>query len=143
MENKYDLGVIIARMQTPYLHAGHLTLIGTALQECDKVMILLGIRISEEIDDRNPYSYPQRVSMIERVFPQVIIRSIFDHKSDIIWSEEVDKTITINYPHLDSEIRLYHSRDSFKDSYSGKYQLIEIPEIPGYSATKIREELNK
>lgn len=139
MENKYYFGVIIARMQTPYLHAGHLTLIGTALQECSKVMILLGI--SEKINSKNPYTYYERVLTIERVFPQVMIRSIFDHNSDIIWSEEVDKTIAINYPHSDSEVRLYHSRDSFKDSYTGRYKLIEIPEIPGYSATKIREQL--
>ena len=140
MQYKYKLGVIPARFQTPILHAGHLTLIGTALQECEQVMILLGI--SDKIDSRNPYIFSERWNVIKRVFPQVHIYPIKDVDSDIQWSNDIDNLISHQAHHLDSDIRLYHSRDSFKEVYSGKYQLVEVPEIQGYSATKIREQLN-
>jgi len=130
-------GVIIGRFQTPYLHAGHLTLIGTALQECDDVVILLGSQ--EEKDERNPYSFEERAQMIYKVFRQVQIIILPDVKEDNEeWSKRVDSKIEFRENPI-----LYHSRDSFKDCYSGKYPLKEIPELQGYSATKIRNDANK
>src|SRR6478609_8692311 len=100
-------GVIIGRFQTPYLHAGHLYLIGTAIQECEKVLILLGC--SHGKDERNPYDFEQRMVLLKKVFPQVDIIPLFDEpENDAKWSARVDFNT-----HLYNAPILYHSRDSF------------------------------
>jgi cytidyltransferase-like protein len=58
-----DFSLVIGRFQP--LHAGHIKLIRTVLDEGNKVCI--GIRNSE-IDEKNPYSVKQRERMIVREF---------------------------------------------------------------------------
>lgn len=132
------IGVIIGRFQTPQLHAGHLNLIGSALHECDKVVILFGCTKDFIKDDRNPYHYTKRQEIIQRIFPQVTYNIIEDCSSNKEWSEKVDNLLET---FIEEDIVLYHSRDSFKESYIGKFSLKEIPEVIGYSATQIREQL--
>ncbi len=129
--------VIIGRFQVPYLHLGHIYLISHGLQNYKEVLILLGESV--ERDERNPYSLEERRDMIWRVFNnnRVHIRALSDHPGDDKgWSEEVD----FNLKYWPNPI-LIHSRDSFKDHYLGEYKTLEIPELPGYSGTKLREEL--
>jgi cytidyltransferase-like protein len=129
-------GAIVGRFQVPYLHAGHLNLIATALRECDQVIILLGcekIGVHDEV--RNPYTYQQRRDMIAKIFPQVWFVPIFDHDSDHAWSDRVDELVEGWNPIL------YHSRDSFKEHYKGTVLTKEVEEIPGYSGTQLRESL--
>lgn len=133
MENK--TAVIIGRFQVPYLHLGHIYLISYALQNYDKVVILLGT--IEYKDEKNPYEYDRRVKMINKVFPQVITHPLYDIPGDdVLWSQQVDMEMII----LKDPV-LLHSRDSFKDHYKGKYPLVEIPELEGYSGTKTRKEV--
>lgn len=130
-------GIIIGRFQVRKLHLGHIYLISTALEECDRVVILIGcldVEKGETDDDKNPYTYYQRVQAIRKIFPHVEICYLFDKESDKKWSRQVDM-LCDDY----TEPILYHSRDSFKDSYSGKYPLKEIPELPGYSGTESRK----
>lgn len=124
-------GIIIGRFQTPYLHPGHLWLISTALRECDDVVILLGCQSNTDI--RNPYLRMDRVRMIKRIFPQVEIIALWDNNSDEEWSKHVDMLCDVYLNPI-----LYHSRDSFVTLYKGKYPTKEVPEIEGFSATKIR-----
>jgi nicotinamide mononucleotide adenylyltransferase len=126
-------GIIVARMQVPYLHIGHLHLISTALRECDKVVIILGYQTV--IDSRNPYSLMYRTIMIRKIFPQITVMTISDKESDKEWSEELDRTALM----FDDPV-LYHSRDSFKEHYTGKLPLKEVEEIPGFSGTKLRQQ---
>lgn len=131
-------GIIVGRFQVPFLHPGHLHLIATSLRECDKTVILLGTpqRTEESlIDERNQYGVPHRVRMIKQIFPQVTVSVFYDTESDQDWSDEVDKVASI----YENPI-LYHSRDSFKNSYKGRIPLKEVEEVPGYSGTKLREE---
>jgi nicotinamide mononucleotide adenylyltransferase len=130
------LGFIIARLQVPYLHAGHLNTIATSLRECDETIILLGCK--EAFDERNPYTIKERVDMINKIFPQVEIVVLWDELTDERWSHNVD-TIISNFN--GSEAILYYSRDSFKDHYKGKYPTKEVHEVEGYSGTKIRESI--
>jgi cytidyltransferase-like protein len=126
-------GVIIGRFQVPYLHLGHIHLISSALQKCDKVVILLGT--STVKDDRNPFSIIQRMHTIHRVFPQIPIIVLQDRADDKAWSLDVDNILlTLNKPVL------LHSRDSFKDHYLGMFDTHEIEEIPGYSGTELRKQ---
>lgn len=137
MEKKESTAVIIGRFQVPYLHLGHIYLISHALQNYDKVVVLMGT--TEEKDERNPYSALERSGVIWRVFPQVNVRMIRDYpEDDEMWSYFVDRRASM-FPNP----VLLHSRDSFKDHYKGKYPLKEIPELPGYSGTKLREEVKR
>lgn len=134
MERK--TAVIIGRFQVPYLHLGHIYLISYALQNYEGVLILLGE--SKERDERNPYTLEDRVDTIERVFknPRLYIRALSDHPGDDQgWTEEVDENLRFWKDPV-----LIHSRDSFKDHYLGKYLLVEIPELPGYSGTELRKQ---
>lgn len=136
------IGIIVGRFQTPILHAGHLYLIGTVLQECDLTYVFLGNSI--EKDERNPYSSIKRKEIINKIFPTVIIRTIRDRSTDKEWSIDLDKALDFIYEQNcfgDPEIILYHSRDSFVNGYKGKYSCKNLPEIPGFSATLIRERL--
>lgn len=132
-------GIIIGRFQVPYLHPGHLHLIATALRECDQVLVLLGTpdMHTPEKDERNPYGLPYRIRMVRQIFPQVKIDAIWDTKKDEDWSYEVDN-ICMRY---DNPV-LYHSRDSFKNTYKGKVPLREVEEVPGYSGTQLRKTNN-
>lgn len=136
-EKQSKTGIIIGRFQVPHLHAGHLDLIATALRENDTVAILIGTQSS--IDARNPYSFEVRKAMISKIFPAAIITYLYDQPSDEKWSEHVDQIAKW----VGGECRLYHSRDSFKDRYSGKLPLINVPEIPGLSGTKLREQIKE
>lgn len=128
-------GVIIGRFQVPYLHLGHIHLITTALMENEEVVILLGYNTSKKPDNRNPYSVSERKMMIRKLFPHIQIYPLIDRSSDEEWSNDIDGICDI----LVNPI-LYHSRDSFKDSYKGIYPLKEVPELPGYSGTKLRNK---
>lgn len=128
-------GIIIGRFQVPYLHPGHLHLIATALRECEAVIILLGTKEDHQPDDKNPYNIPDRVRMIQRIFPQVKIVIWMDKPgNDQQWCNELDY-----YLGLHVEPVLYHSRDSFKEVYTGRYPLREVEEVPNYSGTQIRK----
>jgi len=130
-------GIIIGRFQVRKLHLGHIYLISNALQECDKVVILLGcVDLSSEYDrEKNPYSSGEITERIKKVFPQVDIMYLFDKESDEKWSRQVDMLCD----EYENPI-LYHSRDSFISHYSGKLPSKEIPELEGYSGTKVRKE---
>ncbi len=130
-------GVIIGRFQVPYLHPGHLWLISTALRECEDVKILLGSNPKlQPHDPKNPYNYNQRFEMIHRIFPQIGIVPLWDEDTDEAWNIQLGHRLRI----IDNPI-LYHSRDSFISSYTGKVPLKEIEELPGYSGTKLRNEI--
>lgn len=128
-------GVIIGRFQVPYLHLGHIHLIITALMENEEVVILLGTTVGKKPDSRNMYGIFERKAMIRKLFPQIQIYVLFDKNNDEKWSHSVDDICDVlNNP------TLYHSRDSFKDSYKGIYPLKEILELPGFSGTKLRNQ---
>jgi cytidyltransferase-like protein len=129
-------GVIIGRFQVAKLHLGHIYLIATALQKYDKVVILLGTQPNK--DEQNPYSIFDRKCSIYEIFnpERLIISTIADVPGDDEeWSRNVDNKLKgFMFPIL------LHSRDSFKDFYKGGYPMMEIPELPGYSGTKLRQE---
>jgi hypothetical protein len=92
------------------------------------------------MDKRNPYSFQDRVRMIRNVFTRerVIIHKLMDiPKSNEKWSQSIDYIAS-----LYTDPILLHSRDSFKPHYLGKYPLKEVPELEGYSGTRLREEID-
>lgn len=130
--------VIIGRFQVPYLHLGHIHLISHCLQRFGTVGILLGSTRNTR-DEKNPYSIEHRKDVIHRIFPQIKIVPLYDiPESDDQWSKNIGTLCMENFNY---RFVLCHSRDSFKDHYKGNIPLYEVPELAGYSGTKLREEL--
>lgn len=130
--------VIAGRFQSPYIHEGHKHLIDTAIKECDTVIVLIGCTLI--VDERNKYSYEYRSQIIQELYPNIVISRIHDEDTDELWSEQLDHLLKI----VDfDDVVLYGSRDSFIPRYSGIHPTRYVEEIPGISATDIRNSKPK
>lgn len=129
------VGTIIGRFQVYELHAGHRHLIDWAIRESDELVILLG---TSEVKTtvRNPLSFELRKEMILEIYPGAQVLEIKDNPSNEVWSKNVDSILEKNFP--ESKFRLFGSRDSFSESYSGKFSVTLVPELPEISGTQIR-----
>lgn len=140
------LAVIVGRFQVAELTDGHKELINKAI-EYERALIVVGMRNPDLI--RNPLpprcvmdSIENYISNLGRLdADKVYIRTFPDHKSDNIWSVNLDLLIS---SHLYGEIEpvLIGGRDSFLEKYTGRFKgkilLIEGPDCP--SGTEAREE---
>lgn len=150
-------GVFLARMQP--LHKGHLHIVSTALQECDKVLVVIGSS-NKSYTLRNPFPAWLRKSLLE----ESLMREELDRVNIITlpdWSMEDDTDSNASwgrylYYNIVSSIQqkdftLYYSDDpAILDSWFNgtevkshiKYRLFErINLFEGLSATKIRKAL--
>jgi bifunctional NMN adenylyltransferase/nudix hydrolase len=149
------LGVVIARFQTPSLHAGHKHLLHQVLQESDEVLILIGTKFINRTE-KNPLTYKERASMVRLTMDEICkssedftdkkfsIDSIVDRSDNNTWSGELDLTIrkliwTCQEPY---DVTLYGGRDSFIKDYTGDFQTKEVESVPVASATHIRKGLS-
>lgn len=82
---KSDVGVIIARFQTPYLHNAHKELINFVRNENDKTIVLLGLSPLKATYN-NPLDFDSRRKMIEDEFDDIVIGYVDDNPDDNIWS---------------------------------------------------------
>ena len=135
LENISTVGVIIARLQTPYLHDGHKALLDHVTNKHFNVIVFLGIpRIQNT--KRNPLDYNTRKQMIQHSYPNVTVLPLEDNRSDEKWSANVDNNIRTIFP--DKSALIYGSRDSFIPHYHGKYVVEEFPIVGQHNATDIR-----
>lgn len=132
-------GVIVARFQTPYLHEGHFEIIRYVKERHNKVVVLLGVSPVKG-STRNPLDFYTRERMVKKSFPDVIVLPISDFKSDVAWSQNMDKLIGITFPM--EQFVFYGSRDSFIPYYSGKWKVEEIPQMGDHNATNLRHEIS-
>ncbi len=133
------IGVIIARFQSPYLHAGHKDLIDSVRKDHNKVVIVLGV--SPVLGSRkNPLDFHTREKMIKKDYPEVVVLPLSDHPLDLKWSQNLDNLLSNSFP--GSGFKLFGSRNSFISYYSGKYEVIELPENGSHNATLIREQIS-
>jgi bifunctional NMN adenylyltransferase/nudix hydrolase len=139
MQNTKPTGVIIARFQTPSLHEGHLELIRQVKQKHNRVLIILGVSPVRG-SRKNPLDYYTRERMIKQQFPEIIVLPLSDQKSDRVWSQKLDELLHTNFPH--ETFLLYGSRNSFMDTYSGKYTTEALPSVKDYNATALREAVS-
>ncbi|MFT6334839.1 MAG: bifunctional NMN adenylyltransferase/nudix hydrolase [Halioglobus sp.] len=132
-----NIGVIIARFQTPYLHEGHKAIMDEVTENHDKLIIVLGV-CPVRGSRKNPYDYFTREKMIKREYPEVVVLPLSDHPSDVQWSENLDNILVTACP---AELfALYGSRDSFIPFYSGRNKTIELPEHGDHNATELRQK---
>lgn len=137
------LGVIIGRFQVPELHDGHKWLFLNCLNDCDRVLVIIGIK--NAVDARNPLSFWLIKQMILSSFDsqlsdKLIVICQCDVPDDAQWSDEIDQKIS-RYLKYREEATLYFSRDPFINTYKGMFYLtMKITELPGISGTDIRDK---
>lgn len=138
------LGVVIGRFQVPFLTVGHRALVQAALDNHEKVLILIGVSDATGTD-RNPLNFKVR----EKLFtenPQffkaererMIVKPLKDYPlSDKDWSEALDTAIEqAGF----EEAVVYAGRDNSLESYyTGKHKIEIIQGVSSRSGTELRE----
>ena len=84
--SQFKSGLAVMRAQP--LHIGHVKLIRCMLEECERVIILLG-SVQEQGTERNPYPYTLRKQMIQKVFAnyldRITVLGMFDINNPTQW----------------------------------------------------------
>lgn len=140
LEEKDSVGVIIARLQTPYLHDGHIGLFDHVTNKHSNVIVFLGIAKIQNTN-RNPLDFSTRKAMVQGCYPNVIVLPMDDNRSDEKWSANIDASIRSIFP--ESQAIIYGSRDSFIPHYHGSNHVEEYPAIGEHNATDLRTDASK
>jgi bifunctional NMN adenylyltransferase/nudix hydrolase len=135
---KSNVGIIVGRFQTPYLHAGHIHLIDEVKRISMNLLILISVNPGWT-SKRNPMDFETRKLMLQNQYPSAVILPIVNHPSDVAWSQNLDQIVQKHFP--DKEPTLYGSRDCFFSRYHGQIKTFFLPEISNVSATDIRRQL--
>jgi bifunctional NMN adenylyltransferase/nudix hydrolase len=130
-------GVIIARFQTPYLHEGHKYLLNEIRSKHNKVVVVLGVSPVKG-SRRNPFDFYTREKLLKQFAPELVVLPLSDHPLDETWSQQLDTLLQNTFPR--ESFILYGSRDCFIPYYSGRLQVVALPELGEHSATAIRNE---
>lgn len=133
------LGVIISRMQVPYLTESHKNMIKTIQERHNKIAIFLGI--TDNVDNKNPLSFDIRRQMIQPLMREHdIILPLKDNENNKDWVIQVDLIVN-SLLFRDENAILYGGRDSFIPYYrkdGGKYHTIELLPEDNDSGTELR-----
>lgn len=140
LEEKDSVGVIIARLQTPHLHAGHVGLFEHVMDKHSNVIVFLGIAKIQNTN-RNPLDFATRKAMVQDYYPNVIVLPMDDNRSDEKWSANIDASIRSIFP--ETQAIIYGSRDSFIPHYHGGNHVEEYPAIGEHNATGLRQDATK
>ena len=134
-----DVGIIVARFQSPLLHEGHREIIDTVCKNHPRVIVFLGLS-PLRCTVNNPYDYSIRKAMLEETYPEIEVLYIDDVNDDELWSKNLDRMIAkVMGPNLKPV--LYGSRDSFIGSYKGHYPTVELVPTKFISASEIRRRI--
>lgn len=138
-EQNTEVGVIVARFQSPFLHEGHIDILTQVLLNHPRVIIYLGLS-PVKCSKNNPLDFAARKAMIENEFKQIEVHYIEDVGNNELWSKNLDRHIQkIIGP--GQKVVLYGSRDSFIAAYSGKFPTIELVPNKFISAREIRKNI--
>jgi bifunctional NMN adenylyltransferase/nudix hydrolase len=92
---KYDVAVFIGRFQP--LHLAHCEVIQEALRQASTVLVFIG-SANQPRDLRNPFTFTERRSMIEKAFPtnRVVCLPLEDRKyNDAAWIQQIQKGVSL------------------------------------------------
>lgn len=132
------IGVIVARFQVPDLHLGHQLLINTVSHYHKQVIVFLGVA-NGTADEHDPLDFATRKSMVQALYPNVVVLPQRDVRDDNKWSSNLDAQIAL--PFGESKAILYGSRDSFMSHYSGKHETVEVVAQVNHSGTELRNSI--
>lgn len=137
-----NIGVILARFQSPYLHEGYLNIISSVSEKHSKTVIVLGV--SPVLGSRiNPLDFSVREKMIKNQYPDMVVLPLDDQPSDTVWSRNLDDLLNTKFPN--SEITLYKTDERFTNTYLGIHKIITLPgtqpqENPQFNETMMSTE---
>jgi bifunctional NMN adenylyltransferase/nudix hydrolase len=130
-------GIIVARIQCPYLHEGYIDLINHVSSQCDSIVLIIG-KSEINLTDKHVFPVETRISIIREKYPFIKIVILDDNPSDEVWSRNLDDILhDLNNPIL------FGSRDSFIKCYTGNYPVKEYTPQIDISSTEIRKEIGK
>ena len=138
----FKTGLLLGRFQT--LHLGHVNMINTALDLCDRVILLIG-SAQECGTEKNPFDYETRRKMLESVFGgRIEIYPIEDQGFGNVaaWGDFVLKTV-MEYTGVRPDIFISgveQRRVSWLDGAQDIAQLY-VPKAVDVSASEMRELL--
>lgn len=132
-----EVGVIVGKFQTPFLHEGHLEIINHVASIHPRVIIFVG-QAQFKCTINNTLDFNARRFMIEEKFPDIEVHRIDDVGDDEIWSRDLDRHIKLLVG-PNQNVILYGSRDSFVSKYEGKFKTIELKPSRYISATELRK----
>lgn len=139
-EQKYDVGVIVARFQAHELTPGHVDLIDSVRARHDKVIVFLGLSPLRNTSE-NPLDFRCRKAMFSESYPDIDVFYIDDIPGDdVLWSRNLDAQI-LKWKNPTQTVVLYGSRDSFLKCYKGKFDVKELEAANRISATEIRRRV--
>jgi bifunctional NMN adenylyltransferase/nudix hydrolase len=131
-----DVGVIISRMQVPYLTESHTNLIKSIQARHQSLIVLLGV--SGKKDLKNPFDFLFRKQMISPLLRETdTIIPLPDIEDNKVWVQNVDLIISS----LTEKAILYGGRDSFIPYYKkdkGKFETQELLPEDNDSGTELR-----
>lgn len=138
VEQKADVGIIVARFQSPFLHDGHKEILEIVRSNHPRVVVFLG-NSPLRFTMNNPFDFGIRKAMIEETYKDIEVLYIDDVGDNEIWSKNLDRQIS-KIIGANLKAVLYGSRDSFINGYKGKYPTIELIPSKFISASEIRRE---
>ena len=143
LKEKQGIGVIICRMQVPYLTDSHKAMIETVLNRHRRVIIFLATT-NKPVDPKNPFPFEFRKKMILSTFEDnddINIVPLPDQKDDNAgWVRTLDQFIQ-TFLAYEEEPVLYGGRDSFIPYYqddNGKFKCVELSPNDYDSGTDLR-----
>jgi bifunctional NMN adenylyltransferase/nudix hydrolase len=149
MSKKYDLAVVIGRMQP--IHNGHVHLISKALEYADRVLVLFGDTGGPRTI-KNPFTPEQRAEMLDKIWYDLKFDGVYswgellDDPNDQIWIQKVSDAIK-NFSTLKKVCIVGHSKDDSSSylEWFPQYDFINVgfkmigSQALNIDATKIRE----
>ncbi len=138
-EQNADVGVIVARLQSPFLHEGHQEIIEVVRNAHPRVIIVLGLS-PLKCTVNNPFDFAIRKAMVEEKYKDVEVLYLNDVGDNDLWSKNLD---TLLRQTLGPKLKavLYGSRDSFINAYKGNFPTIELVPTKFISASEIRRRI--
>jgi bifunctional NMN adenylyltransferase/nudix hydrolase len=120
MKFNSTLGVVVGRFQP--LHKGHCAVIDHALRHSDRVMVIVGS--SNVVDERNPFTTEERISMLKLLYPYIDIASKKDVQGDDFkWASQLALTVMAftKIPKVEHVKLFYHRK--LQDEKSGSHYM--------------------
>jgi 8-oxo-dGTP diphosphatase len=139
------IGIVIGRFQVPELHAGHIHLLQTALNENERLVI--GVGVARSLNSQNILDYGLRKLAIAAAMKTTSgpgkkydLIPILDEVSDLDWSRKLDEQLYQMF--RGQEFTLYSGENGFASRYKGrnKVKIIKCP-YPTPCGTDIRKDI--